>query len=107
MQIPEVDGSEAITMRAAGATWIDVREQFEWNEAHIADTQLVPLASSVEWVMHNVPDPTTTLVVSCHSGARSGQLVAHLRQRGYTDVHNLRGGIIAWARAGHPVVTGA
>jgi rhodanese-related sulfurtransferase len=106
MQVPEVDGAEAITMRAAGATWIDVREQVEWDEWHIADTQLVPLATSVDWVVRNVPDPATTLVISCRSGARSGRLVAHLREQGYSDVHNLRGGIIAWQRDGHPVVSG-
>jgi rhodanese-related sulfurtransferase len=29
-----------------------------------------------------------------------------MREAGYTDVHNLRGGIVAWTKADQPIVTG-
>lgn len=106
MDVPEVNPDEAVALRAKGAAWIDVREQHEWDEAHIADTTHAPLQQSAEYVAANHPDPSTPIVVSCLSGGRSGQLVAHLREQGYTNVHNLRGGITLWIGQGRPVVTG-
>lgn len=106
MEIPEVDCSEAVALRERGAAWLDVREQDEWDDAHIPDTTHVPLRDTVDHVARSLPDPAAPIVVSCLSGGRSGQLVGYLRQLGYTDVHNLRGGIRAWVQEGRPVVTG-
>lgn len=100
-----MDCAGAIALRERGATWIDVREQDEWDEAHIADTIHVPLRDAVAHVARELPDRDAPIVVSCLSGGRSGQLVAHLREVGYVDVHNLRGGIRAWVEEARPVVT--
>jgi rhodanese-related sulfurtransferase len=105
MEVPEVDCAQAVALRDGGAAWIDVREQYEWDEAHIADTVHVPLRDSVAFVARELPDRDSTVVVSCLTGARSGQLVAYLREQGWNDVHNLRGGIRAWAREGRAIVT--
>lgn len=107
MGIPEVDCSEAETMRAAGAAWIDVREPYEWEQARIADTELLPLQQAAATALERFPDLDAPIVVSCQSGARSGHLVAAMREAGYTDVHNLRGGIVAWITQGRPVERGA
>ena len=37
------------------------------------------------------------LVVMCHHGGRSDQVAQYLRGNGFTNVHNLAGGIDAWA----------
>jgi len=44
------------------------------------------------------------VVLYCHSGARSSQACAFLSQNGFDNMHNLNGGILAWARAGKPIV---
>ena len=36
------------------------------------------------------------VIVHCKSGARSAKAVALLRERGFTNVRNLKGGILAW-----------
>jgi len=105
MDVPEVNCEEAVAMRDAGAVWIDVREPDEWREAHIDGTQHTPLADAVLHVPREHPDKGATLVISCLSGGRSGQLVAHLRAQGYLDVHNLRGGIRAWVGEGRAIIT--
>lgn len=92
-------------MRDAGAAWIDVREPYEWNDARIDATELIPLREAVEEIPRRYPDKDTQIVLSCLSGPRSGQLTAYLRSLGYLDVHNLRGGIQAWAAEGRPIVT--
>ena len=37
------------------------------------------------------------LVMVCHHGGRSQHAAAFLAGAGFTDVHNLRGGVEAWA----------
>jgi len=50
-------------------------------------------------------DPQAVLVVYCQSGARSAQACAWLAEQGFAHLHNLHGGLAAWARAGLPIVT--
>jgi rhodanese-related sulfurtransferase len=42
----------------------------------------------------------------CHAGSRSMSATMFLRQRGWTDVRNVEGGMLAWMRDGLPVRTG-
>ncbi len=80
---------------------IDVREQWEYDEAHIPNITLIP--------MGDVPNRLTeiptdkTVIVTCRSGNRSGQITDFLRQQGYDNVHNMSGGIVAWQQAGYAV----
>ncbi len=77
---------------------IDVREQWEYDEKHIPGVTLIPLGT--------IPDnldqiPTDkTVVLTCRSGNRSGQAADFLRAQGFTNVHNMEGGILAWEAAG-------
>lgn len=80
---------------------LDVREPDEYAAGHIPGITLIP--------MGEVPDrlseiPTDkTVVVTCRSGNRSGQIADYLRGLGYDNVHNMEGGILAWQEAGLPV----
>lgn len=42
------------------------------------------------------------LVLYCHSGIRSAQAAAFIASKGRRDVYNLRGGVLAWGKAGFP-----
>ena len=44
------------------------------------------------------------LVFYCHTGVRSMSAAEHFRTEGFTDVHNLEGGIDAWSREVDPSV---
>ena len=46
----------------------------------------------------------TKLVFYCHTGVRSRSAAEHFRAEGFTDVHNLEGGIDAWSREVDPSV---
>jgi rhodanese-related sulfurtransferase len=85
----------------AGALIIDVRELDEWREGHIPGALHIPLGSLSAHV--NEIDRNSEVIVVCRSGARSGRAVAALMQSGYTQVANLSGGMIAWARLNLPV----
>ena len=75
---------------------IDVREPHEVDICEIGG-ELIP--------MHDVPQNLDKIskdkqvVVHCRSGGRSGQIIQFLeKNHGFTNLYNLKGGILAWAR---------
>lgn len=93
---------EAADRLAAGAFLLDVREPFEWEQAHVDGAVLVPLG---ELTLDHVPADRAVLVL-CRSGNRSAYATDALRAAG-RDAVNVSGGILAWHRAGLPVVAGS
>jgi phage shock protein E len=80
---------------------LDVREQSEYDAGHIAGVKLIPLGqlpNRVDEVPKDQP-----VIVTCRTGNRSAQAVQFLRDQGYTNIHNMAGGIVAWQNAGYPV----
>jgi len=47
-------------------------------------------------------DPQAETVVICHHGGRSMQVAMFLEKQGFSRVHNLAGGLDAWARSVDP-----
>lgn len=74
---------------------IDVREPHEAEIAEIG-AELIPLGTVPENVDKFAKDKQ--VVVHCRSGARSGNAVQWLEaNHGFTNLYNLKGGILAWA----------
>jgi rhodanese-related sulfurtransferase len=103
-QIPELDVQETNRRVAEGALLVDVREPNEYGEAHIPGSLLLPM-SELQARYQELPKDRP-LILQCRSGARSGRATEFLQQNGYTDVHNMAGGILAWREADLPVVEG-
>jgi rhodanese-related sulfurtransferase len=80
---------------------LDVREPEEYAAGHIPGVQLLPMGT-VPARLSDIPTDKT-VIVTCRSGNRSGQITDFLRRNGFTRVHNMQGGILAWQRAGYPV----
>jgi intracellular sulfur oxidation DsrE/DsrF family protein/rhodanese-related sulfurtransferase len=83
-----------------GATIIDVRTAAEWRSGHIAGAKLENvgkkdtfLASIAQW------DKEGTYLLYCKSGRRSQQAMELMRAAGFSAVHDLTGGILAWEKA--------
>ena len=51
---------------------------------------------------HELPTDQT-VVLTCRSGNRSGQVTTFLQENGFENVHNMEGGILAWEDAGFAV----
>src|SRR5213080_2634735 len=81
---------------------IDVRETFEYEIARIDGAKLIPLGEISERL--NELSGERLIVVHCHSGQRSAQAVRLLRQRGFSNIYNLEGGIDAWSEQIDPTV---
>jgi rhodanese-related sulfurtransferase len=88
----------------ANITIVDVRSVEEYKAGHIKNSISLPLDTLASKAAEVLPDKSQTLYVYCRAGIRSAQAVSFLLQQGYTNVHSLKGGIIAWQNAGYPVV---
>lgn len=74
---------------------IDVREDYEAAISSIGG-KLIPMGT----VMQNLEliPKDKKVVVHCRSGKRSATVISALEeQQGYTNLYNLKGGILAWA----------
>lgn len=111
--IPAIDVLEAAgaTTTGAGATTtgpapllVDVRERNEFVEVRAPGAVLYPTSSFLlrfEELPRDRP-----LHVICRTGSRSAAVTAFLLRNGWTDVHNVTGGMVAWLRAGLDVRRG-
>jgi len=78
---------------------IDVRELEEFAVGRIPGATLIPLgelASRTDEVPADKP-----VVMVCRSGNRSAQAVQILQKAGFTNIHNMTGGMIEWTAAGY------
>ena len=89
----------------AGVQLLDVRTKEEWDAGHLKGAKLVTLSEEgfVEKAKA-VLDPKKPVVVYCRSGGRSAKATKLLRDAGFTTVHDMAGGIVAWEKEGKPVV---
>jgi len=72
---------------------IDVREPFEYEMSNLNGLN-IPLAGIVleaSKIRKDIP-----VIMQCRSGARSAAALMQLEQLGYTNLSNLKGGILAW-----------
>ncbi len=74
---------------------LDVREPWEYERCHIERAQLIPMGSVPSRLAELPKDQD--IVVVCHHGARSQQIALLLERAGFDRVHNLQGGVHAWA----------
>ena len=73
---------------------IDVREPHEVEICNLGGIN-IPMGTVVDRVSEIKKD--VAVIIHCRSGARSGAIVQVLMKNyGYTDVYNLKGGILAW-----------
>ncbi|HZU20247.1 MAG TPA: molybdopterin-synthase adenylyltransferase MoeB [Gaiellaceae bacterium] len=100
-EISEVDATAARALD--GATWLDVREQDEWQEGHIPGAVHVPRGFLESRIENVAPDKDAPLVVYCAGGNRSAFAAKSLQELGYTNAHSLVGGITDWKRNGGEV----
>ncbi len=86
---------------------LDVRELSEYENGHILDSLHIPLGSLSNNLKRLEKHREQAVIISCASGSRSAQACHTLRKNGFTQVYNLRGGIIAWQNANLPLTRGA
>ena len=96
VMIPEITVAELKRRKEEKEPFVllDVRQEAEHTFVNIGGT-VVPLHELAERM--GELDPAAETIVYCRSGARSATAVQFLKNAGFSNVKNLKGGILAWA----------
>ncbi|WP_273843597.1 molybdopterin-synthase adenylyltransferase MoeB [Rubrobacter calidifluminis] len=101
-EVPEITVQELKEKLDRGEiSVLDVREPHEYAVANIG-APLIPLGELPERLAEL--DRDRPLAVHCKSGARSARAVKLLRDAGFENVYNVKGGINAWSEEIDPSV---
>ncbi len=102
--INEMDVIQVKTLlaeRGEAIRLIDVRTPAEVAAGAIPGAVHIPL-HTIPAAMDRIPE-AGEVVIYCRTGVRSAQACAFLSANGRGNVHNLRGGIMAWVQQGQAV----
>lgn len=83
-------------------TLIDVRTPDEYNDGHLDNAQNIDFYDDnflTDMQKLNKEEP---LYIYCRSGGRSGKAAKQLKDLGFTEVYDLKGGFIDWQKNEFP-----
>jgi sulfur-carrier protein adenylyltransferase/sulfurtransferase len=97
MDVPTISVRELKTKIDRGDDFVllDVREPYEFEISRIPNARLIPLGELPGRLSEL--DSADEIVLQCKSGARSARALHILQEAGFRKMHNLEGGISAWA----------
>ena len=98
-RIREIDPASAET-RLDHATFLDVREQDEFEQGTIPGAIFIPRGHLESQIENRVPGHDTEIVVYCAGGTRSAFAAETLQDLGYTNVVSMAGGFGRWKNEG-------
>lgn len=102
-EIPVTEAHRLLQSPDQNALLVDVREPWETDICRVAGATLIP--------MNQIPEHVPTLprdrqiLVMCHHGRRSANVVRFLREQGFPLAINIAGGIAEWAEQIDPGMT--
>lgn len=102
--VPDITPASALVKARSGALFVDVRESAEINKIQfdVPDIIILPMSELRNCFEIKLPR-NRDLVMVCHVGVRSRQAAEYLTTKGFSQLANLAGGIVAWVEAELPV----
>lgn len=93
----EISPSEVKARIAGGEQFlfVDVREPWEYDTAHIEDSTLIPLREIPDHAVRF--ENSNGVILFCHHGMRSLDAAAWLRSQGVEGARSMAGGIDRWS----------
>lgn len=80
-------------------TLVDVREERERDVCQIQGSELIPMGQIPQHLPHlEALAEESLVVILCHHGVRSLNVVNWLRRQGVENCQSMRGGIDAWSK---------
>mgnify|MGYP000238100884 CR=1 FL=1 len=98
-----IQANDAVRLMNDGAFVLDVRSIDEFRSGHLSGAKNIPvsdIALKMESILTHKTEPT---LVYCESGMRSSRACGQLLKAGFTNIHNLSGGVNAWRAANLPL----
>jgi rhodanese-related sulfurtransferase len=90
----KVDGAAAKSLVASGARVVDVRTAEEFASGHVPGAINIPY-EQLPGRAAEIGPPSTSVVLYCRSGRRSGIAADALRKAGYTKLYDMQT-VTAW-----------
>jgi rhodanese-related sulfurtransferase len=101
--VKQIGPQEAVLLfNHEDALVVDVREQSEWSDGHIAKARHIPLSKLKDRTSELEKFKGKPIIAVCRSGNRSAHACGVLKKAGFENLHNLAGGMQAWEQAGLP-----
>ncbi len=102
--IMDVDTLKAIELiNHRNALVLDVREESEFKSGHLINAKWVPLGKLAQRIGELERYRDQPIVVVCRSGNRSAMACSLLSKNGFTQAHNLVGGVTGWQKSNLPL----
>ena len=103
--IKETDVATIAERLSRGESFLlyDVREDNEWQKAHIVGAVHVGKGIIERDIEKFVEDKDTEIVLYCGGGFRSALAADNVQKMGYTNVWSMDGGFRGWKEGNHPI----
>lgn len=85
------------------AVVLDVQDAAEYAAGHLPNAKHIPHAQLKDRVREIEKLKTRPVLITCRNGNRAMGASSLLRKAGFTEVFELRGGLVAWEQAGLPL----
>ncbi|MDQ6812379.1 MAG: rhodanese-like domain-containing protein [Bacteroidota bacterium] len=100
--VPKISVADAAAKKDH-AVFLDSRSKEEFDVSHIPNSVYIGYKDFDLSLVQSIPK-TKEVIVYCSVGKRSDEVTKKLMQAGFSNVHNLYGGIFEWFNEGHKIV---
>ena len=83
---------------------IDVRTLGEFNEGHLKNAMLIDYLSDDFSENIKKLNPDKAVYIYCRSGKRSSKSAKHFKETGFSEIYNLKGGVLEWEAKELPII---
>lgn len=102
--IKEISVEEAIRMlKEDNVILLDVRTQQEYYKEHVNWSRWIPM-DQLPYRLHELNKKAAIFACFCRTGHRSFKACEFLKDNGFENLYNVKGGIEAWKQAGFEIV---
>ena len=100
----EIGTLDATRLMNQGSTLVlDVRDGQEYAAGHLPRARHIPMRELSKRVDEIAKFKNKPVLVTCKSGTRAGAACRFLKQAGFVNVYQLKGGLAAWQQASLPI----
>lgn len=92
-----------LSQNSKGVVIIDVRTPQEFERGAVSGSINIPLDTIQRSLVEKFPQKDIPLYLYCLSGSRSCVAAEKIEALGYTNVHDVQNGLLAWRMKGYPL----
>lgn len=102
----DIDKFETKLNASPNAQVVDVRTPDEFDGGHLVNASNINIDDAAFATKLGKLDKTKPTFVYCLAGGRSATAVKKMKEMGFTELYDMKGGFRSWSGAGKPVETG-